>query len=574
MTSMARLDWDPASGLVVGRPEDAARLAALAFVGEGTRIRRVHGLPAIDVPRAARFLDRPDLVAFTSEARRAVSNRATAATVHEAVRQEAERLRQQDAPSLRDRLAGNRLIDRLDPHQVLNVAIMTIPGALGACVFDEQGTGKTVTLIAAFDQLVERREVDTLLIVAPKSMVAEWAAEFARFTGDLYAVRVLDGDRAVKAASLHDGSDVYVTNYETTVTMAADLRALARRRRVALAVDESFAVKNPSSQRTGAVAALREWCSRAYVLCGTPAPNCAADLVAQFDLVDFGQTFRHLDQAARQEPDQVARTLRRAVYLRNLKSDVLDLPGRTFTTVHVQLAPQQRELYLDELASLAGDVAACDEAAFVRDRVAYFARRARLLRLCTDPSPVVVGYDEQPGKAAALDLFIADRVRRQKVLLWSFYRSSLDRYAAAYAHYGLVRVDGSVSSVAERRAAVRAFQQDDDVRIFLGNPAAAGAGLTLHAAHVAVYESVSNQAAHYFQSLDRIHRRGQTQPVEYVFLVAADTLEELEYARLQDKSTQQGDLLGDTVDVPVTRELFLHELLEARRLLDGTTTRR
>ena len=68
--------------------------------------------------------------------------------------------------------------------------------------------------------------------------------------------------------------------------------------------------------------------------------------------------------------------------------------------------------------------------------------------------------------------------------------------------------------------------------LFVGDPGAAGAGLTLHRARYAVYESMSNQAAHYLQSLDRIHRRGQDRPVEYLVLLCDETIESPEYERI------------------------------------------
>lgn len=97
--------------------------------------------------------------------------------------------------------------------------------------------------------------------------------------------------------------------------------------------------------------------------------------------------------------------------------------------------------------------------------------------------------------------------------------------------------------------------------LFVGNPAAAGAGLTLHRARFAIYESLSNQAAHYLQSLDRIHRRGQDRHVEYLHLLTTDSLERAEYQRLLDKADTQADLLGDGGPDRITRELMLDELL-------------
>jgi SNF2 family DNA or RNA helicase len=118
-----------------------------------------------------------------------------------------------------------------------------------------------------------------------------------------------------------------------------------------------------------------------------------------------------------------------------------------------------------------------------------------------------------------------------------------------------------------RREAVRRFQEDDETMLFVGNPAAAGAGLTLHRARLAVYESMSNQAAHYLQSLDRIHRRGQTREVEYFVLLCDQSLEVREYERLTSKERAAQDLLGDNVVEPVTRQTMLAEAESARALL-------
>jgi SNF2 family DNA or RNA helicase len=108
--------------------------------------------------------------------------------------------------------------------------------------------------------------------------------------------------------------------------------------------------------------------------------------------------------------------------------------------------------------------------------------------------------------------------------------------------------------------------------LFIGNPAAAGAGLTLHRARLTIYESLSNQAAHYLQSIDRIHRRGQDRPVEYFVILCDGTLELAEYDRLVGKEAAAQDLLGDVVAAPATRETLLAELEEAARLIEFTDT--
>lgn len=535
--------------------------------GLGIPVRRTEGALTVPLHQAPAVLAADVVATWDPRARQLADNRADIAARADTVRRAVGAVRDAGAVLARQAIADCTIAEMLDDHQAMNVAMLTVDGSWGGCVFDEQGTGKTVTLIAAFDLLVERNQTDTVMVVAPKSMVAEWKEEFRRFTGDLYRVVVAEGDRRAKAAAFFDRADVIVVNYETLVSLRDEVVRLAQRTRLTLAVDESFNVKNSEAARSTAARHVREWCTHAFVLCGTPAPNRADDIVAQFDLVDLGLTFAGLrvDKDRDTAHRQVAHRLgERGLYVRNTKTQVLtDLPPKSFQEVEVELTGHQQAAYEAATRDLVLDLQRADDDAYARQIQTFLERRAVLLRICADPTPVVPGYTELPAKVSAIDTLLERLVRDrgEKVLLWSFYRSSLDRLAQRYSHYGLVRVDGTVTENRRRRDAVRGFQHDPEVKVFLGNPAAAGAGLTLHAARYAVYESLSNQAAHYLQSLDRIHRRGQTRDVRYVTLVAAGTIEEAEYARLRTKAAAQGDLLGDPPDQPPTRRMMLEELL-------------
>lgn len=511
-------------------------------------------------------------LAWTAEARRMVENRRRIAAVAGQVLREVRRRQAAPVDAVRAILPDLRSVRLLDDHQVLNVAAMTVPDGWGACVFDEQGAGKTLSTIAAFDVLVERNEADVMLVVAPKTMIAEWAVEIRKFTGDVYRVRVAEGTRRAKAGALHESADVVVINYEGAVQIEDELRLLARRARVVLAVDESYNVKNPDARRSLALAAVREWCSHCFVLCGTPAPNAAADIVAQFDLMDLGHTFRErlpdpADPGAREAIRAAMRA--RGVYTRNLKAAVLPhLPAKQFSEVRVELAPVQRTVYSAALDGLILDLESMSEDAFARALPSYLARRSALSQICSNPSALAPGYEELPAKVVALDEILAGQVAAgEKTVVWSFYRSTLDLLDRRYRRYGLVRIDGGVAGTAERREAVRRFQEDDETLVFLGNPAAAGAGITLHRARTAIYESLSNQAAHFMQSLDRIHRRGQERDVEYVVLLGRGTIDEIEYDRVLRKADAQADILGDPAPDRPTRQLLLAELLDLRSRL-------
>lgn len=512
---------------------------------------------------------------WTSEAEAFVKNRHLIKTSYPQLQQEIRKITSGSRELSECYLQDIDGLEVLDDHQSKNVAAMTLPAGYGLCVFDEQGTGKTITLIFAFDVLVSRDQADFALIVAPKSMVPEWQRDFVRFKHDLYKVELLVGDQHQKRKAIRSGADVLVTNYETAVSMEPELRTLLRRHkgRAILAVDESFYIKNLDAKRTRALRRLREWCGRAFVLCGTPAPNSANDVIEQFNIVDCGVVFGGIaipeDKAIAREIVQ-HRVENHGLYVRSLKAQVLpDLPVKRFSSLLVRLQPQQEKLYEGVLKDLRLDLENVDDEGFRKQYVSFLAKRTALFQICSNPIALFSHYDEPAAKLHALDELLNDLIERkgEKVVVWSFYTSSLGAIVSRYARFNPVRYDGSVTDVRERREAVRKFQEDDDTMLFVGNPAAAGAGLTLHRARFAIYESMSNQTAHYLQSLDRIHRRGQSKCVEYLILLCDGTIEIPAYKRLTEKEFEAQQLFKDGADEPLTRQIMLAEVVAASRCL-------
>jgi SNF2 family DNA or RNA helicase len=453
----------------------------------------------------------------------------------------------------------------LEPAQVSAVAAMTVPGLLGLCLFDEQGSGKTVMTIAAFDELRRIGEIDAMIVVCPKSMVGEWPKDIGTFLGSDCSVEIAEGDRREKYEKAQRRFDVLVTNYEGVAPMLVNLMASSSIRRYLLVVDESFYLKNGESNRSGIVNKLRSSCRKCFVLCGTPAPNSAYDLVNQFDLADMGYTFggfQRVNDPAADWPKIASLVDMRGVFIRRLKADILKhVPEKNFHVISVELSGKQAMMYESARAALQLDLRNLNNESFKKSLVTYFQRRAALLQICSCPSAIDPTASEIPVKYAELDKLLDKLVSQgRKVVIWSFYKKSLDEIMARYALYHPVRVDGSVSP-SLRREAVRMFQEDQSTMLFVGNPAAAGAGITLHASYDAVYLSYSNQAAHYLQSLDRIHRRGQVaDEVNYYLLICKNTIEETEIRRLRGKEVRQHDLLGDHITWPTSLDDALGEL--------------
>ena len=454
----------------------------------------------------------------------------------------------------------------LEPAQASAVGAMTVPGLLGLCLFDEQGSGKTVMTIAAFDELRAAGEIDAMIVVCPKSMVSEWPKDISRFLGTECKVEIAEGNRHQKYETAQRKFDVLVTNYEGVAPMLVNLMASASTSRYLLVVDESYYLKNGESVRSEIVEKLRSKCQKCFVLCGTPAPNSAHDLINQFDLADIGYTFGGFKKSSNpaEDWDKIASLVdTKGVFIRRLKPDILKhVPEKNFHVVSVELTGKQALMYEKAKCALELDLRNLNNESFKKSLATYFQKRSALLQICSCPSSIDPTASEVPVKYVVLDDLLESLVSQgRKVVLWSFYRKSLDEIMSRYSRYHPVRVDGSVTSSIAKGAAVRSFQEDPSTMLFVGNPAAAGAGITLHAAYDAVYISYSNQAAHYLQSLDRIHRRGQVaDEVNYYLLICKNTIEETEVVRLRGKEVRQHDLLGDHITWPTSLDDALEEL--------------
>jgi len=183
------------------------------------------------------------------------------------------------------------------------------------------------------------------------------------------------------------------------------------------------------------------------------------------------------------------------------------------------------------------------------------------LQICAIPTNIDPTFSDTPVKYEELDKLLEKLFgEKRKVIIWTSYRASIDELTLRYARWNPLIIDGE-TSLAERKDAVDKFQNDSTRFLFIANPSAAGAGITLHASHDAIYMSYTNQAAHYLQSLDRIHRRGQrSECVNYYLFVCENTIEESEVQRLRAREIQQHDLLGDVVPWPTSLDDALAEL--------------
>lgn len=456
-------------------------------------------------------------------------------------------------------------LDMLDPPQAMAVAELIQDGILGVCLFDEQGSGKTAMSIAAFDILKRNSSIDAMIVVCPKSMAYEWPKDIEKFTNDKYDVVIADGDMNNRHNASLTKFDVLIVGYEALSSIMQVLISKASTRKYLLVADESFFIKNEDAVRSQNIMKLRYACNRCYVLCGTPAPNSPYDLINQVNLADTGYAFSGFKKTndVVHDSDKISRILEdKSFYIRRLKTEILDeVPDKKFHVYSVPMTGRQRSMYEQARENLELELVNLGNQKFKRNIATYLQKRATLLQICSCPESIDPTYSEIPGKYIELDKILTTLFEtKRKVIIWSFFTKSIDALIGRYAPYHPLRIDGSVSSV-DRRTAVNSFQNDPSKLLLIANPAAAGAGITLHASYDAIYFSYSNKAADYLQSLDRIHRRGQVSDhVNYYLLVCDGTIEENEIKRLRSKEVSQSQILGDYMPWPTSFDEALAEL--------------
>lgn len=433
---------------------------------------------------------------------------------------------------------------------------------LGGCLADDMGLGKTVQVLARF---VQRREQGLAegpsLVVAPRSVVHHWREQAARFAPTLEVAEYSGAGRNFEGVRQ---AHVVLVTYGT---LRQDADAFADAPWDLVVLDESQQIKNAASQTAAAARGLK---ARARLaLSGTPVENHLGELASLMAFLNPGLLGRSATALEKLRDERSARELLSAlapVFLRRTKDAVLsELPSRTEVTLWCELEGEQAARYealrRTARAEILGEA---DDAA--EGQGGLFASRT------SDRNPSADGSRTQPSplhvlahltrlrqaachaglldeslsatRSAKFDALLPrlERLAEQgrKALVFSQFTGLLHRLAPELDERGLgwELLDGRTRN---RAARVRAFQESDDVSVFLISLKAGGTGLDLTAADtVFLLDPWWNPAAER-QAIDRVHRIGQTKPVLAYRLLARGTVEE-QVARL---AASKGALLEE-----------------------------
>ncbi|XP_060895075.1 DNA excision repair protein ERCC-6-like [Labrus mixtus] len=170
----------------------------------------------------------------------------------------------------------------------------------------------------------------------------------------------------------------------------------------------------------------------------------------------------------------------------------------------------------------------------------------------TDPNSIANVPDDtlisESGKLVFL-FALLEQLRNEghRTLVFAHYRKVLDIIERILGNRGfkVLRLDGTITQIAERERRITLFQTDKRYTVFLLTTQVGGVGITLTAAdRVVIYDPSWNPATD-AQAVDRAYRIGQTENVVIYRLITCGTVEEKIYRRQVFKDSLIRQNTGD-----------------------------
>jgi hypothetical protein len=478
---------------------------------------------------------------------------------------------------------------RTVPYQHQLKAFSLARGKVAFGYFMEQGTGKTKTLLDDAADIYlnggEAGRIDTLIIVAPNGVHAQWINEqvpehflesIPYAGGYTVASPTLDEARQFrKAKEFKDGLRIIAIHIDMMSHTSGKklLQELLLSCNAMLVVDESSRIKDPNSKRTKTLCELGKLAKYRRILTGTPISQGVEDIYSQFYFLDkhilgynsFYAFRNHFCQLTLIEvgsgknrkkfnkitgyinEDELKRKIDSYTY-RVLKEDCLDLPERNYIRQEVLLTQEQKDMY----AKMKKDFFLDLEAGILTARMAI----TRLIRF----QQLIGGFiwkrpkkDPDTGKIVEPEIyqeFDNNRVERtldiiresqSKVIVYIKFEGdwNLLTRALTAAKIGWVDYVGRTKDKAE---SIRRFRDDPDVKVFIGSKAAFF-GLNLTVASEVIWYARDFSLENELQANDRVHRIGQHKVVNYHYLIAPKTVDDRIDKVLKDKKAIAENLI-------------------------------
>ena len=394
---------------------------------------------------------------------------------------------------------------------------------------DEMGLGKTMQAIAAFCHLAAKGGTH-FLVVCPLSVVVNWKREIEA-QSDLKTIEIYGDDRAMEMTLWNSDGGVAITTFETLnkvpipQTVNIDM----------MVVDEAHYIKNPEAIRTQSVVNASRKASRILFMSGTPLENKVEEMnfliqCLQPSIATQVENMKQLTQA-----EEYKKAIA-PVYLRRVREDVLkELPELIEKEQWCLMNEKEKETY--RTAILDNNFMAARQVSWDVSDIKNSTKATRLLEICEEM-----------------------RESNRKIIVFSFFKTVLEKVSSMLGDYCAGVIDGSVPSD-ERQKLIDDFGKSKAGSVLVCQIQAGGVGLNIQAASVVIFCEPQIKPSMETQAVARAYRMGQMQSVIVHRLLMQDTVDE----RVMDILHSKTELFDNFADESVIGEAAMEQIMEEER---------
>jgi superfamily II DNA or RNA helicase len=448
-------------------------------------------------------------------------------------------------------------------HQGLNWLQFLREYQLNGILADDMGLGKTIQTLAHL--LIEKQQgrlTKPVLIVAPTSVIFNWANEIDKFTPQL-SYQVLHGSKRKNNFACLENPEELETKVDIIITSYAlitkDLEYYTEQKYYYLILDEAHYIKNTKTKLYQAFLSLKA--QHKLCLTGTPMENHLGEFWAQFNFLlpgflggqrQFTKLFRTpIEKHGELERKQLLNQRIKPFILRRTKDKIAtELPPKTEIIQKLRIEGKQAELY--ESVRLAMDSRLKDiiaDKGLKRSQIEVLDALLKLRQVCNHPKLLKLEGAKRVNQSAKLE-YLMETLPEQidegrRILIFSQFTSMLSLIEAELieAGIGYVKLTGSTT---KRQEVVDKFQRGE-VPVFLISLRAGGVGLNLTAADTVIHFDPWWNPAVENQATDRAYRIGQDKPVFVYKLIIENSIEEKIQKIQQNKAELAKALLSEEV---------------------------
>jgi SWI/SNF-related matrix-associated actin-dependent regulator 1 of chromatin subfamily A len=422
---------------------------------------------------------------------------------------------------------------------------------------DDMGLGKTTsTIIAALETGAKK-----VLIICPATLKLNWKREIENYS-----------DRPIYIAEGKNFStehDFVIINYDIIKNFhdpkSKTKTEIQKANFDLVIVDEAHYIKNAQAQRTKLINDIVKDIDRLWLLTGTPMTSRPIDYYNLLYLVDSPVAKNWMAYVIRYCAGYQFKVGPRKVWnvmgssnleelrdrtsntiLRRLKEDVLDLPDKIITPIYLRLKSKAYEELMGEYYEWYRSKP--DESSSL---TVQFTKLTKVRQVIAD-------------EKISQTIELAENIIEQgkKVIIFCNFTDSLNQI---FNHFGktAVKIDGSMSKP-ERQNSVDQFQENEKIKVFVGNIKAAGVGITLTAGEAVIMNDLSFLPSDHAQAEDRAYRIGQKNNVLVYYPLFENTIEGLIYDILSAKKKVIATVMGDNMGSADFVEEIMNKINEMR----------